>query len=116
MKASLDISFYIGEQGDNPVFEFLNSLNAKEIGKCLAYMHLLAEEGNSLPANYIKHIDGDLWELRPEFGGQEFRFFYFIVLSDTILFLHAFKKKTQKTSPTEIEIARKRMEEVRPVA
>lgn len=111
-----DISFYIDSRGGIPVFDFLNRLSDKEAGKCFAYMQLLAEEGNTLPANYIKHIEGDLWELRPEFGGQEFRLFYFIVFGDTILFLHAFKKKTQKTPPAEIEIARKRMEEVRPDA
>ena len=111
-----DLQFYVDQHRDIPVLEFMRTLNDKEAGKCYAYMLLLGERGNTLPASYIKHVDGGLWELRPEFGGQEFRFFYFLVLEDTILFLHAFKKKSQKTPPREIAIAKKRMEEVRPHA
>ena len=31
-----------------------------------------------LPANVVKHIAGELWEVRPEYGGIEYRFFFFV--------------------------------------
>lgn len=110
---SYDVSFYVDHRNECPVLEFLESLRDKEAQKCLNYIELLAEYGNKLPANYIKHIEGDVWELRPEYGGTEFRFFYFVVLADTIVILHAVKKKRQKLRRNDIETALKRAEEIR---
>jgi phage-related protein len=107
-----DLQFYVDGRGRIPVLEFMRTLSDREAGKCYAYMRLLGEQGNTLGSNYIRHIDGNLWEFRPEFGGQEFQYFYFMMRGHTIMFVHAFKKKTRKTPATEIEIARKRMEEV----
>lgn len=109
-----NISLYVDSRNQCPILEFLDTLNAKETQKCLAYIELLAEFGNRLPANYIKHIENDVWELRPEFGGTEFRFFYFLVLEDTIVILHAVKKKRQRLAQSDIAMALKRAEEVRP--
>ena len=75
---SFDLAFYADANGDMPVVDFLFTLSEKERAKSLVYMDLLSERGNALPAQYIKHIDGDLWELRPKFGGVEMRYFYFI--------------------------------------
>jgi len=106
------IDYYATDRGDEPVREFLAALNKKEWAKCDAYFAILAERGNTLPANYIKHIEQGLWELRPEFGGTEFRFFYFAVIDDNrIVMLHAIKKKTQKTLRKDIELALKRKKE-----
>jgi phage-related protein len=96
-----------------PVIEFLDSLSVKERVKCRQYIDALVEFGNSLPSNYIKHIEKGLWELRPEFGGAEFRLFYFILAADNRIFmLHAIKKKTQKTPRKEIDLALKRKAEL----
>lgn len=61
--------------------------------------------GKQLGEPYIKHLDGDIWELRP--------------LRDRILFvawnnggfvlLHQFMKKTQKTPAREIEQAKREL-------
>ena len=59
------IKFYRTVRGDNPVQEFLDRLPPKARAQCTSYLALLAEQGNTLPANYIKHIEGELWELRP---------------------------------------------------
>ena len=89
------------------------SLSDKEQSKFFAYLQLLIERGNTLPSQYAEHLDGDLWELRPEFGGTEFRYFYFTLVSNLIVFVHAFKKKTQKTKPRDLALAKKRIEELR---
>ena len=86
------------------------SLSEKERNKCFQYIDVLSESGNRLTSQYIKHVEADLWELRPEFGGLEMCLFYFLWLGDLIVFLHGFKKKTQKTPAREIAAARRRME------
>ncbi len=44
--------------------------------------------------------------------GGGFRIAYVIVEADIMVWLHAFKKKTQKTPTCNLEIAEKRMKEV----
>lgn len=41
-----------------------------------------------------------------------YRIGYVVVEADTMVWLHAFKKKTQKTPSGDLEIAEKRMKEV----
>lgn len=106
------IKFYRSTRGDSPVEAFLNRLSAKARAKCLTYLGLVAEHGNTLPANYIKHIEGDLWEVRPEFGGTEYRLLYVLITTEAVAVLHAFTKKTQRTPPAEIARALSRLAEV----
>lgn len=107
-----ELEFYLTGRGESPVEEFLARLAPKARTKCLTYLALLTEHGNTLPANYIKHIQGDLWELRPEFGGTEYRFFYVLLTAETVVVLHAFTKKTQRTPSAEIVRALSRLAEV----
>lgn len=41
-----------------------------------------------------------------------YRVFYFTRIADAVLIFHAFEKKTLKTPPAEIELARKRLKEM----
>ena len=52
--------------------------------------------------NITKHIDDDIWELRP--GNNRVLYFYF--KNDTFVLLHQFRKKTQKTPKREIDKAK----------
>lgn len=51
-------------------------------------------------------------ELRLKDSTTALRIFYFVNLPDTIVVVHGFQKKSQKTSHREIEIGRQRLEEV----
>jgi phage-related protein len=74
---------------------------------------LLAESGPvHLPPNYIKHIGGQLWELRIKGKDGIARAFFVTAAGQRLVILRVFTKKTQKTPPREIELARKRAEEV----
>ncbi|MBR0035305.1 MAG: type II toxin-antitoxin system RelE/ParE family toxin, partial [Synergistaceae bacterium] len=53
-------------------------------------------------AKYTKHIDEDIWELRP---GKN-RILYFCYLDDVFVLLHYFRKSTDKTPRQEIERAK----------
>lgn len=51
-------------------------------------------------------------ELRLRGEDGIFRVFYYTASSKGILVFHAFEKKTRKTPPAEIELARKRLKEI----
>ncbi len=52
-------------------------------------------------------------ELRVRDRSGTYRVFYFTRLETAVLIFHAFEKKTQKTPPREIEVARNRLKEMR---
>lgn len=64
-------------------------------------VELLKNQGTRLPNNITKHLQGEIWELRP--GSNRVLYFYFE--NNTYVLLHMFKKKTQKTPKAEIEKA-----------
>ena len=66
------------------------------------YIQLLEDNGTRLNENITKHLDDDIWELRP--GNNRVLYFYF--QNDTFVLLHQFRKKTQKTPRREIERAK----------
>lgn len=85
----------------------------KAQAKCIDYMLLLEERGNRLPCNYASKIEDNLWELRPEFGGTEYRFFYFSHRDNQVVIVHAVSKKSQRLKSGDVRLARSRVEEVR---
>jgi phage-related protein len=61
---------------------------------------------------YVKHIDGRLWEMRLRGRDGIARALYVTASGQRIVILRVFTKKTQKTPRREIELARRRAEEV----
>ncbi len=109
-----EIEFYQNAKGDEPVKQYLEELAQKsatskdariKLNKILAYMDLLAEHGTRIGEPVTKHLDGDIWELRP----LRDRILYFSWKGDTFVILHHFMKKTQKTPVREIEQAKRNM-------
>ncbi len=105
-----EIYFYRDKNGKEPVKDYIAGLAAKKdknsrikLNKIMDYLKTLSEYGTRAGEPYIKHIDRDIWELRP--------------LRDRILFaawngkgfvlLHVFMKQTQKTPQREIERAKR---------
>ena len=106
------IRFYKDVKGNQPVLKYMLELAGKKnkdsrikLNKIQDYIQILSEYGTQVGEPYIKHLDGDIWELRP--------------LRDRILFvgwvdggyvlLHHFMKKTQKTPSREIEQAKREL-------
>lgn len=56
----------------------------------------------------VKHLEGDLWELREESQTNIYRIVYFFFTGRRIVFLHGFQKKSQKTPRKELELAMRR--------
>jgi phage-related protein len=104
-----EIELYKTNTGKEVVAEFLDSLPTKMKAKAFWEIDLLSIHGLALKEPYVKHIKGDLWELRIKFAGDIARIFHFYPLGRKIILLHGFIKKTDKTPKPEIETAEKRM-------
>ena len=112
----MNISFYRDKDGKEPVLEYMQELASKKdkdsrikLNKIQDYIQLLSELGLSAGEPFIKHIEGDIWELRP----IRDRIFFARLSSDGCVLLHHFMKKTQKTPKREIEKAKRELEEIR---
>lgn len=110
VKKLFNINFYKNRQGRQPVKEYIDDLRSKaekskdsrlKLKKIFEYIEILSRYGTKVGAPYIKHINGDIWELRP----LNDRIFFFYWKGDGFILLHHFKKKTQKTPSKEIDQA-----------
>lgn len=64
-----------------------------------------------LQRTYVKHLDGKLWELRMKGRDGIARSIYLTAEGRTVIILHSFVKKTQKTPKAAIRIAKERAKE-----
>ncbi len=110
-----EIVFYKDSQGKNPIEEFLMNLapaNRVLVSKTRKGIQQLR---NSIYHRepLSKHIEPGLWELRIRAGTDILRIIYTFRKGKIIILLHIFIKKQQKTSIGELEIARKRLKEIK---
>ncbi|MBD5506110.1 MAG: type II toxin-antitoxin system RelE/ParE family toxin [Lachnospiraceae bacterium] len=105
------VEFYENTAGESELWSFLEELRVKSANNKDAriqykqislYIQLLQDNGTRLPENITKHLDEDIWELRP--GNN--RVFYFYYKDDKFVLLHYFRKKSQKTPKREIDRAK----------
>ena len=99
---------YQKENGNIPIKDFLNSLDVKMRAKMYGLIGILKEKGNQLRELYSKHLDDGIFELRCKVGSNITRVLYFFYYKGQIVLTNGFVKKTQKTPPEEIELAKKR--------
>jgi phage-related protein len=107
------VLYYETAQGDKPIETFLNALSIEARAKCLAYISRLEIDGTRLPASVSAHIRGKIWELRPEWSGNEYRFFYGAIVGHRVVILHAIQKKRQKLRERDIVIAEQRYQDIK---
>ena len=106
-----DIIYYESSGGDNPVYNFIESLSPIAKSKISNTFDLLTEYGIKLGSPHVKKVGGtELWELRI-LGGDSIRIFYIATSSRVFLMLHGFIKKSQKAPKKEIKIALARLKE-----
>ena len=107
-----NIIFYSTADGTSELRDFLINLRKKSLTnkdariqhkQIAQYIQLLEDHGTYLGDNITKHIEEDIWELRP--GNNRILFFYH--KDDTYVLLHLFRKRTQKTPQSEIVKAKR---------
>lgn len=103
----IDVLFYDLPNGQEPVREFLDSLDVKMRAKMLREIGLLAANGPELREPDSKHIGDGIFELRAKVGSDISRVLYFFFVGHRAILTNGFIKKTQKTPPAEIEKAKR---------
>jgi phage-related protein len=76
-------------------------------------VELFAVQTGREPSDWkpMKTIGQDVREIRVRDKSGAYRVIYLATLADRVLVLHAFQKKSQKTSQRDIELATKRLRE-----
>ncbi len=102
-------------------FRTLNALVDEEVrtlppdmqARFLRFAEIIQQTGfEALPREAVKPLEGKLWELRMSGRDGISRAIYVTAAGRRVVVVRVFIKKTQKTPPRELEIARQRAKEV----
>lgn len=107
----LPARFYINSAGRNPVREWILELpeaDRRTVGKDIQKV----EFGWPLGRPHCAPLGDGLWEVRSTLDSNRIARVIFCMGDGHMILLHAFIKKTQKTSKTEIDVALKRRKEL----
>ena len=111
-----EIVFYEDKNGKCEVAEYLHQLREQSatskdskinFNKIVAYIDVLEEMGTRIGEPVTKHLDGEIWELRP----LRNRILYAFYQDNKIIVLHHFMKKTRKTPKKEVERAKQNLKD-----
>jgi len=102
-----DVEYYDKADGTYPAEEFILAQDLKMRAKLFRLLELLELKGNELREPYSKFLEDGIFEVRAIQGTNITRILYFFVVGKKIILTHGFVKKTQKTPPSEINIAKK---------
>lgn len=80
----------------------------------LVHLSALIESAGfrNVPVDYVKHLEGKLWELRLKGRSGIARAIYVTVTGKRVVIVKAFVKKNQKTPLKELNAARERAKEL----
>lgn len=107
-----EVYFYKDKEGNSPVLEYMLELAKKKdkdsrikLNKINDYIEILSRYGTRAGEPYVKHLDAEVWELRP----LRDRILFVAWVEGSYILLHHFMKKTQKTPVREIEKAKREL-------
>ena len=100
---------YYSEEVEEQILALPDTLAARYI----VLTRRMAALGANLGPPHTDSIGDGLFELRLKGAEGIARVFFFVLVGRRIMMLHSFIKKFQKTPAREIEIARKRLKEVK---
>lgn len=104
MNPILSVRFFVTDAGSEPVREWLKGLSAqdrKTIGEDIKTVQF----GWPLGMPLVDHLEGDIWEVRIKLDNRIARVL-FVIDNHTMILLHGFIKKSQKTPKPEIDLAK----------
>ena len=111
-----EIVFYRDRKGREPVLEYIQklaSLDSKEsrikLNKVNDYIEALSQYGTIIGEPFVKHVEGEIWELRP----RRDRILFSALGDGRYVLLHCFEKKSRKTPRREIEKALSELKDIK---
>ena len=84
--------------------DFIESLSDAEARKVFYVIDMLKTQ-ERVNAKFVKYIRDEIYELRAEHNGNIFRVFFIFDNGNVVMLFNGFRKKTQKTPYSEIEMA-----------
>lgn len=107
------VYYYVSASGKKVVQEFIDSLEKTQQAKVIRIIKTITDYGLQSVIPHLKKLTGTpLWEIRI-LGKDNIRIFYIIRTEKSIVILHGFVKKKQKTDYKEISIAVDRLKELK---
>jgi len=106
-----NIEYYQSEPGRSPVAEFIDSLEAAAKARVARILDLLEEFGIELGMPYARHLEKQLWELRVRQARNRYRIIYFLTSGQTFVLLHGLSKKTGPVPRSDLETAKRRLDD-----
>lgn len=107
--SKITLIYYHDNRGKCEIKDFIHSLSEGPKDKVFRAIKPLSEFGlGTHLLNTKKLVGTPLWEVRV-LGKDSIRIFFAVIVNGTVLILHGFVKKTQKTPSREINLALKRL-------
>ncbi len=109
--SAIPVVSYRTVQGGEPIREWLRTLpieDRRKIGRDLA----LVQYGWPIGMPLCRALGAGLWEVRSSLPSRRIARILFFVHEGRIGVVHGFIKKTQRTPPAELALARQRMREM----
>jgi len=112
------VIIYEDNKGCAPVAEYIAELRRQgrtskharvNFNRIVAFIDMLAETGTRIGEPVTKHLDGEIWELRP----LDNRILYAFYMDGSFILLDHFVKKSRKTPLREIERAKRSLADYR---
>jgi len=107
-----NVFYYKDKNGKSPIADYIRELAGKnnkdsriKLNKIYEYTKYLSEVGQRAKEPYAKHLEGEIWELRP----VKDRILYAAWDNNSFILLHHFRKDTRKTPRREIEQAKRNL-------
>jgi len=108
----MKVAFYETASGRSPIEDFIKHLAKADQARFADVFDGIKKFGFDCPRVNFRQLKGKLWEVKFNAPSGGYRIAYVVVESNTMVWLHVFKKSTQKTPQGDLEIAEKRMKEV----
>lgn len=104
------VIFYIDEEGNEPVKDFILEQPDGAIAEILHVFKLLRQFNITLGMPYVRKIDkSGIRELRIKHGSDTYRIFFFAYTGRKFILLHAILKKEEKIAESDKKLAIQRM-------
>ena len=105
------VRFYRSNKGREPVLDWLRSLD-KEDRRVIGLDLMRVQFGWPIGMPLVRSLKDGLWEVRSTLPSQRIARLILCLHQQTLVVLHGFIKKTQKTPAEEITLAKRRLKEI----
>jgi phage-related protein len=93
------------------VQDYIDALPADASAKSMKQIKLFMEVGLTREFKQLRHLQGDLWELKVDAKSVKFMRYLFIARNGAFLFTNVYRKQTNQTPRREIDLALRRANE-----